>query len=112
MKAPIKRVLPTPVAKAKVSDINSRSKSEQIGYIAWTAPNAAFKFIPFRKLTLLTISSSLSICALISLVSSSVREGTHFSKILFFHKWLTKIVRREKIRQMKEMKSFLISTMK
>ena len=57
--APISLVFPTPVARAKVKEIKSLSKSEQVGYIACTAPRAAFKFISFRRVTLFTISSRI-----------------------------------------------------
>src|ERR1039458_7649214 len=40
MTAPIKRVLPTPVASAKQSDANSRSKSVTEGNALWIACNA------------------------------------------------------------------------
>lgn len=45
--------------ESKVSDMNSRSKSEQVGYMAWTLPSAAFRFIPLRRLTEVTISSRI-----------------------------------------------------
>ena len=47
MNAPISRVLPTPVARAKQSDGNSRSKSASPGYSAFNAAIAASLSAPF-----------------------------------------------------------------
>jgi len=47
MKAPINRVLPTPVASAKQSDGNSRSKFVTPGNSLWIAASAAATSAPF-----------------------------------------------------------------
>ena len=47
MKAPISRVLPTPVASAKQSDGNSRSKSVTDGNSVRMASSAATRSAPF-----------------------------------------------------------------
>ena len=47
MKAPIRRVLPTPVAREKQSEGNSRSKSVTVGNSLWMAVSPAVRSLPF-----------------------------------------------------------------
>jgi hypothetical protein len=60
MKAPMSRVLPTPVAKAKHSDGNSRSKSVTVGNSLRIAASAAVRSTAFLGGTISVIRSRIS----------------------------------------------------
>ena len=60
MKAPIRLVLPTPVARAKQSDGNSRSKSVTDGNSRHTASRAAWTSTPFFGGAISVIRSRIS----------------------------------------------------
>src|SRR5712692_10111544 len=60
MNAPVKRVLPTPVARAKQSEGNSRSKSATVGNSLRVAANAASRSASFFSGTISVMRARIS----------------------------------------------------